>query len=52
MAQHIKEPNYKCAADDDLYGTGEQFSKWAKPNAQSTIANDQAHVAQELMQVV
>src|SRR5258707_12556951 len=47
MAQHIGEPNCKCAANDDPYGTGEQSGKWAKPNACSATTNTQACTAAE-----
>jgi hypothetical protein len=36
-AQHISEPNCKCAADDDPYGAGEQSGKRAKSDALITL---------------
>ena len=38
-AQHIREPNCKQAANEDLYGAKEQSGKQVKPNARSATAN-------------
>jgi hypothetical protein len=46
MAQHIGMPNHKCAANNDLYGAGEQSGKHAKPNARSATANARARAAE------
>ena len=46
-AQHIGEPNCKCAADGDPYGAGEQFGKCAKPDAHSAATNARARAARE-----
>jgi hypothetical protein len=47
-AEHIGEPNRKCAADNDPYGAGEQSGKRAKPDARSAAANARARAAQVL----
>ncbi|KAF8489698.1 hypothetical protein F5888DRAFT_1910230 [Russula emetica] len=46
-AQHIGEPNRKCAADNNPYGAGEQSGKRTKPNVRSAAANAHARAAQE-----
>ena len=47
MAQHISEPNRKCATNNDPYGAEEQSGKRAKPNARSAATNTQACTAAE-----
>jgi hypothetical protein len=46
-AQHIGEPNRKCAADNDPYGAEEQSGKCTKPDARSAAANARARAAAE-----
>ncbi len=47
MAQHISEPNHKCATTDDPYGAEEQLGKQAKPDVCSAATNTQAHAIKE-----
>jgi hypothetical protein len=47
MAQHIGEPNRKCATNNNPYGAGEQSGKWAKPDVRSAATNARAHTAAE-----
>jgi hypothetical protein len=47
MAQHISEPNHKCATNNNPYGAGEQLGKCAKPDACSAAANARVRVAAE-----